>query len=394
MNQREVVILSGVRTAIGAFGGGFKNSSVVDLAGEVVREAVVRAEIPSTDIEHCVIGNVVHTNRSDMYVSRVAALNGGLSMYTPSLTVNRLCGSGLQSIISAAQLILLGDCSAVVAGGAEVMSAAPYWLPKLRFGQRMGDDVVTDPMTGALTCPITNVHMGITAENIAQKWKISRESQDAFALESHKRAAYAEGEGRFGDQILPIEVRNGKRRSIFDKDEHIRVDLSMDDLAKLRPAFKDGGTVTAGNSSGINDAAAGVVLMDREIAEKRGLKPMARLLAYSFAAVDPSYMGIGPVPAVKQLLVNAKLKMSDIDLWEINEAFASQALAVIQELNLHDSLVNPNGSGISLGHPIGGTGAILTVKALYELQRIRGRYAVITMCIGGGQGIAMLIERV
>ncbi len=393
MSEREVVVLSGVRTAIADFGGSLKDIPPTDLAGQVVAEAVKRSGATPDDIGHCVIGNVTHSDRRDMYMSRSASLKAGLPETTPALTVNRLCGSGLQSIVSAAQLILLGDCDAAVAGGAESMSRVPYWLPNARFGARMGDAAMVDAMTGALTCPVNDTHMGITAENIAEKWDISREAQDALAAESHNRAERAIKEGRFGDQILPVEVKSRKGVQVFEQDEHVRFDATAEGFAKLRPVFKKDGTVTAANASGLNDAAAALVLMERGAAEAKGLKPLARMVGYSFAGVEPKYMGIGPVPAVKQLLEKTGLTVDDIDVWEVNEAFAAQALAVVKDLGLPAEKVNPNGSGISLGHPIGATGSIITVKALYELQRTGGRYAVVTMCIGGGQGIAALFER-
>lgn len=392
---REVVVLSGVRTAIGGFGGSLKDIPPTDLAGLVIAEAVRRAGIEGSDVDHCVVGNVAHSDRRDMYLSRVAALKAGLPDTTPAVTVNRLCGSGLQSIVSAAQLLLLGDADTVVAGGAESMSRLPYWLPTARFGQRMGDGAMVDVMTGALTCPMNDYHMGVTAENMADKWGINREDQDALALESHRRAERAITEKRFGDQILPVALKKSRKGTkIFDQDEHVRFGATAEDMAKLRTVFKKDGSVTAGNASGINDAAAAVVLMDRALAEKRGLKPMAKMVGYTFAAVDPQIMGIGPVPAVQKLMEKTGLNVSDIDIWEINEAFAAQALAVCRELDLPMEKVNPNGSGISLGHPIGATGTIITVKALYELERTGGRYAVSTLCIGGGQGIAVLFERV
>ena len=393
MSEREVVVLSGVRTAIADFGGSLKDVPPTDLAGQVIAEAVRRAGVSPEDIGHCVIGNVTHSDRKDMYMSRAAGLKGGLPVTTPAVTVNRLCGSGLQSIISAAQLILLGDCDAAVAGGAESMSRVPYWLPTARFGARMGDSEMTDPMIGALTCPIGDTHMGITAENVAEKWDISREAQDQLAAESHNRAERAIKEKRFAEQILPIELKTRKGVSIFDQDEHVRFDATAEGFAKLRPVFKKDGTVTAANASGLNDAAAALVLMERSVAEAKGLKPMARMVGYSFAGVEPKYMGIGPIPAVKALLAKTQLTVDDIDVWEVNEAFAAQALAVVKDLGLPPEKVNPNGSGISLGHPIGATGSIITVKALYELQRTGGRYAVVTMCIGGGQGIAALFEK-
>ena len=394
MSNREVVVLSGVRTAIADFGGSLKDVPPTDLAGQVVAEAVRRAGVEPADIDHCVFGNVVHSDRRDMYMSRVAALKAGLPIETPALTVNRLCGSGLQAVISAAQMILLGDCDAAVAGGAESMSRVPYWLPNARFGARMGDGAMVDAMIGALTCPMGDTHMGVTAENLADKYAISREEQDEFAAESHRRAEQALAEGRFREQIVPVEIKTRKGVTVFDADEHVRMGATADSLSGLRPAFKKDGSVTAANASGINDAAAALVLMERGVAEARGLKPMARMLGYAVAAVDPAIMGIGPAPAVRQLLDRTGVAQDAIDVWECNEAFAAQALSVVKELGLDPARVNPNGSGISLGHPIGATGALITVKALYELQRTGGRYAVSTMCIGGGQGIAALFERI
>jgi acetyl-CoA C-acetyltransferase len=393
MSIREVVVLSGVRTAIADFGGGLKDIAPTELAGKVIAEAVERSGLAPADIGHCVIGSVVHSDRRDMYMSRVAALKGGLPIETPALTVNRLCGSGLQAVISAAQMIMLGDCDAAVAGGAESMTRAPYWLPKARFGARMGDATMEDPMMGALTCPIGDTHMGITAENLAEKYDISREQQDELAVESHRRAQRAIEENRFDGQILPIELKTRKGVTVFEQDEHVRFDCDVSDMSGLRTAFKKDGTVTAGNASGINDGAAALVLMERSAAEARGLKPMARLVGYALAAVDPAIMGIGPAPAVRQLMERTGISIAEVDIWEANEAFAAQALSVTKELGLDPEKVNPNGSGISLGHPIGATGALISVKALYELQRIGGRYAVATMCIGGGQGIAALFER-
>ncbi len=394
MSDREVVVLSGVRTAIADFGGSLKDVPPTELAGQVVAEAVKRSGLQGEDIGHCVIGSVTHSDRRDMYMGRVAALKGGLPIETPALTVNRLCGSGLQAVISAAQMVLLGDCDAVVAGGAESMTRVPYWLPKARFGARMGDATMEDPMMGALTCPMGDTHMGITAENLAEKYSVSREEQDELAAESHRRAQRAIEAGYFKEQILPIELKTRKGVTVFDQDEHVRMDATAESMAGLRPAFKKDGTVTAANASGINDAAAAVVMMEKSAAEARGLKPMARLVGYALAGVDPSIMGIGPAPAVRQLLEKTGVSQDDVDIWECNEAFAAQALSVVKELGLDPAKVNPNGSGISLGHPIGATGALITVKALYELERTGGRYAVSTMCIGGGQGIAALFERV
>ena len=393
MAKQEVVFLSGVRTAIGGFNGSLKKTTPAVMAASMVRESVARAGIKPEQVGHVVFGHVIHTEPADMYLGRVAALNGGLPQETPGLTVNRLCGSGLQAIITAAQQIQLNICDVAVAGGAESMSLAPYWVPAARFGQRMGDSQLIDPMVGALNCPFDKTHMAITAENVAEKWGVSREDQDQLAFQSHQRAQQAIEKGYFKEQILPVEIKSRRKTVLFDQDEHVRFDCSLEDMASLRPAFKKDGTVTAGNASGLNDAAAGVVLMARDAAEKQGLKPMARLVDYSFAAVEPKYMGIGPVPAVRKLLEQTQLSVRDIDVWEVNEAFAAQALAVARELELPKDKLNPNGSGISLGHPIGATGAIIAVKALYELQRTGGRYGVVTLCIGGGQGIAMLLER-
>jgi acetyl-CoA C-acetyltransferase len=390
---REVVILSAVRSPIGKYGGGLKDVPPCDVAAQLVREAVKRAGVEPAEVGHAVFGNVIHTENRDMYLSRVAAVNGGLPHDTPALTVNRLCGSGLQAIISAAQTIALGEADVAVAGGAESMSRAQYWMPDLRWGQRMGHGGTVDAMVAALTDPFDNVHMGITAENIAEKWNISREDQDALAVQSHQRAGAAAAEGRFKEQIVPIEVKGRKGSTFVEVDEHVRPDVTLADMAKLRPAFKKDGTVTAGNASGVNDAAACVVLSTRAVAEAKGVTPLGRLVAYSHVGVDPKYMGIGPVPAVRAVLDKAGLTIDDIDVFEVNEAFAAQALAVSRDLGLPDDKTNPNGSGVGLGHPIGATGAILVVKALHELARTGGRYAVVTMCIGGGQGIAAVLER-
>jgi acetyl-CoA C-acetyltransferase len=392
--QREVVILSGVRTAIGDYGGSLKDFAPSDLAARVVREAVARAKVDPSEVGQCVFGNVIHTEAKDMYISRLACVNGGLPHDTGALTVNRLCGSGMQAIVSAAQYILLGDTDVAVAGGTESMSRAAYASTTARWGARMGDSKMIDMMVGALTDPFDTVHMGITAENVAAKCQVTREQQDAFAVESHKRAAAAIAAGHFKTQILPIELKSKKGPVMFDTDEHVRSDATIEGMAKLKAVFaKENGTVTAGNASGINDAAAAVVLMERSAAAKKGLKPMARFVAYGHAGIDPKIMGLGPVSAVKRALAKAGLKIADMDVIESNEAFAAQALGVSKELGLDPKKVNPNGGAVGLGHPIGATGAILTVKALYELQRTGGRYGLITMCIGGGQGIAAVIER-
>jgi acetyl-CoA C-acetyltransferase len=395
MNEtREVVILSGVRTAIGDYGGSLKDIPPSELGAKVVREAVSRAKVDPKEIGQCMFGNVIHTEAKDMYLSRVAALNGGLPAESGALTVNRLCGSGMQAIVSASQSILLGDVDAAVAGGAESMSRAAYANVTQRWGARMGDAKDIDMMVGALTDPFDTIHMGVTAENVANKCGITRADQDAFAVESHKRAANAIAKGYFKDQILPIELKSKKGPVQFDTDEHVRSDATIEGMSKLRAVFaKENGTVTAGNASGINDAAAAVVLMEKSVAAKKGLKPMARLVSYGHAGVDPKIMGLGPVSAVKSALAKAGLKLEQMDVIESNEAFAAQALGVSKELGMNPAKVNPNGGAVALGHPIGATGCILTVKAMYELHRTGGRYGLITMCIGGGQGIAAIIER-
>jgi len=392
--QREVVVLSGTRTAIGDYGGGLKDIAPTELAATVVREAVSRAHIDPNDVQHLVFGNVIHTEPKDMYLSRVACIKGGLPKETIALTLNRLCGSGLQAILTASQNIMTGDCDNAVAGGAESMSRGGYLLPSMRWGQRMSDGGVVDMMVGALTDPFDTVHMGMTAENIAAQWKISREQQDEFATESHRRAINAIDKGHFKEQIVPIEIKGRKGTMLFDRDEHPRADVTMESLAKLRTVFKKDGSVTAGNASGINDGAAAVVLMEAEAAKKKGLAPMARLVSYAVAGVDPKIMGIGPVPATQRALKRAGLSIEDMDVIESNEAFAVQALAVSCDLKLPAGKTNPNGGAVGLGHPIGATGCILTVKALHELKRAGGRYALVTMCIGGGQGIAAIFERV
>ncbi len=392
--MREVVIVSGARTAIGTFGGSLKDVPPTQLGAIVVAEVMKRAQIKGDEVGHVVFGHVVNTDPKDMYLARVAALNGGVAQSAPCLTLNRLCGSGLQAIISAAQSIMLGDTDIAIGGGAENMSRGPYILPTMRWGQRMGDTKSIDMMIGALHDPFDPIHMGVTAENVATKWNITREEQDKLAVESHRRAAAATKEGRFKSQIVPVQIKGKKGPTMFDTDEHFRDGATLEDMAKLKPVFsKENGTVTAGNASGINDGAAAVVLMERSAAEKRGLKPMARLVSYGHAGVDPKYMGIGPVPSTRKALERAGLKVADLDVIEANEAFAAQACAVARDLGFPSEKLNPNGSGISLGHPIGATGAMITVKALYELERTGGRYALATMCIGGGQGIAAIFER-
>jgi acetyl-CoA C-acetyltransferase len=393
MSTREVVVVSGARTAIGDYGGGLKEVPATQLGALAIKEALSRGKVDPATLGHVVMGSVIHGEARDMYLSRVAAIDAGVPVGTPCLTVNRLCGSGLQAIVSAAQHILLGDVDVAVGGGAESMSRAAYFLPAGRWGQRMGDASVVDAMTAALHDPFGHGHMGVTAENIAAKYGFTREAQDAFALESHHRAARAIAEGRFKSQIVPIELKTRKGTEQFTTDEHVRKDAKAEDLAKLRAVFKKDGTVTAGNASGINDAGAAVLLMEAQAAAKAGVKPIARMLGYAHAGVEPQVMGLGPIPAVKRIFEKTGLKPADMDVIESNEAFAVQAMAVTKDLGLDPKKVNPNGGAVALGHPIGATGAILTVKALYELQRTQKRYALVTMCIGGGQGIAAIFER-
>ena len=392
--SREVVVVSAVRTAIGTFGGSLKDTPPTELAALVVREALARASADGKDVGHVVFGHVVNTEPKDMYLSRVAALNGGCAQTTPAYNVNRLCGSGLQAIVNASQSILLGDCDVAIGGGAENMSRAPYASLATRFGARMGDTKMIDMMVGALHDPFHNIHMGVTAENVAAQFNISREMQDACAVESHNRAQRAIEAGYFKDQIVPVMLKSRKGDVAYEVDEHHRPNCTLADMTKLKPVFiKENGTVTAGNASGINDAAAAVVLMEAGAAKARGAKPLARLVGYAHTGLDPKIMGVGPISATQAVLKRTGLTVNDLDVIEANEAFAAQACAVSQELKLDPAKVNPNGSGISLGHPIGATGAIITVKAVHELHRIGGRYALVTMCIGGGQGIAAIFER-
>jgi len=393
MSTRDVVVVSGARTGIGDYGGSLKDLPATKLGTIAIKEAVARAKIDPDSIGHVVLGSVIHGEARDMYLSRVAAIDAGLPVGTPCLTVNRLCGSGLQAIVSAAQHILLGDTDVVIGGGAESMSRAAYFLPAGRWGQRMGDGAVVDAMTGALHDPFGHGHMGVTAENIAAKYEISRAEQDAYAMESHKRAANALAKGYFTSQVVPIEIKSKKGPVQYATDEHVRPEVKIEDLQKLKTVFKKDGTVTAGNASGLNDAGAALVMMEASAANKAGAKPMARLVAYAHAGVDPRVMGLGPIPAVKRVFEKAGLKPADMDVVESNEAFAVQAMAVTRDLGLDPAKVNPNGGAVAMGHPIGATGAILTVKAIYELERIKGRYALVTMCIGGGQGIAAIFER-
>jgi acetyl-CoA C-acetyltransferase len=393
MQTKDVVILSGVRTAIGDYGGALKDVPPTQLAAACVREAVARSGVAPAEIGHVFFGNVIHTEPRDMYLSRVAALDGGLPDDVPALTMNRLCGSAMQAIVSAAQSIMLGDTTAAVAGGAESMSRAGYLVPAMRWGQRMGDGVMIDAMVGALTDPFGNGHMGITAENVAKRYGLGREAQDALAAESHRRAAAAMAAGHFDQQIVPVTVKTRKDVIQVVRDEHVRADVTAESLAKLKPAFAKDGSVTAGNASGLNDGASALVLMEAGAAARRGLKPLARIVAYAHSGVAPEVMGLGPIAAVKTALARANLSIADMDVIESNEAFAAQALAVSRELDLPAERTNPNGGAIALGHPIGATGAIITVKAAHELQRIKGRHALVTMCIGGGQGIALVLAR-
>jgi len=393
MSENEIVILSGARTAIGGFGGSLAAIAPIDLAAIVTRAAIERAGIPADRIGSVVFGHVLNTEPRDMYLSRVAMLNAGVPHTTPAMNVNRLCGSGAQAIVSAAQALMLGDADFAVAGGAESMSRAPYAVPAARFGAKMGDVQMMDMMVGALTCPMGTGHMGITAENVAREHDISREAQDAFALESQRRAAEAIAAGRFTDQIVPVEIKTRKGMVAFDTDEHPK-ETDLQKLSGLKPVFQKDGSVTAGNASGINDGAGALVLARADAAKAAGATPLFRLLGYAVAGVRPEVMGIGPIPAVEALLKRTGLKAADFDVIESNEAFAAQALAVNKALGLDPAKVNPNGGAIALGHPVGATGAIITIKAMHELMRTGGRRGLITMCIGGGQGIALAIERI
>jgi acetyl-CoA C-acetyltransferase len=394
MAIRDVVVVSATRTAIGDYGAALKDVPATALGAAAIREAVARAKVDPATVGHVVMGNIIHGEARDIYLSRVAAIDAGIPVGTPCLTVNRLCGSGLQAIVSAAQHIQLGDIDTAVAGGAESMSRSAYILPGLRWGQRMGDAAAVDMMVATLNDPFGHGHMGITAENIAAKYGFTREQQDEFALNSHKKAAAAREKGYFKDQIVPYELKTRKGVVMFDTDEHVRPDAKIEDMSKLRPAFKKDGTVTAGNASGINDAGAAVVLMDAAAAAKQGIKPLARLVAYAHAGVEPHVMGLGPIPASRRVFEKAGLKTSDMDVIESNEAFAAQAMAVTRDLELDPAKVNPNGGAVALGHPVGASGCIITVKAIYELHRTQKRYALVTLCIGGGQGIAAIFERV
>lgn len=390
---REVVVLSAVRSAIGTFGGTLSVMEPADLGGIVMKAAIERAQVDPQTIEYITVGNCIPTESRYAYTPRVASIQAGCSMNSVAMQVNRLCGSGLQAIVTSAQQILLGDVDLAIGGGVEVMSRGAYLLPALRNGARMGDTQAIDAMVAVLTDPFGVGHMGVTAENLAAKWGITREEQDAFALESQRRAARAIAEGRFKDQIVPVTIKSRKGEIVFDADEHPKPNTTMESLAKLKPVFKKDGTVTAGNASGINDAASFLVLADAKQAEKAGAKPLARLVAYAVAGVPNDVMGEGPIPATQVALKKAGLTLDDIDVIESNEAFAVQALTVLKQCGFDPEKTNPNGGAIALGHPVGATGAILATKLIYELHRIQGRYGLVTMCIGGGQGITAIFER-
>lgn len=395
MTQRQVFVVGAARTAIGSFGGSLKDLPLCALATVAVRAAIERSGIEAGQIGHVVMGNVIPTEPKDAYLSRVAAIDAGVPQEAPAFNVNRLCGSALQAIVSAAQSILLGDTDIAIGAGAESMSRGPFIMSNLRWGARLGNTEAIDYMNGILHDPWKRMHMGVTAENVAARYGIDRDAQDALAVESQHRAARAIAEGYFDEQIVSVELKTRKGISHFNRDENVRADVTIEQLSAMKPMFvKENGTVTAGNASSLNDGAAALVLMEGKAAEKLGLSPLARLVGYAHAGVDPDYMGIGPVPAVRLVLEKTGIKLDQIDVIEANEAFAAQACAVIKELGMNPEIVNPNGSGISLGHPVGATGGIISIKAIYELRRTGGRYALVTMCIGGGQGIAAIYERV
>ncbi|MDN0082885.1 acetyl-CoA C-acyltransferase family protein [Crenobacter sp. SG2305] len=394
MKQKEIFVVGAARTAIGTFGGSLKDVAPTQLGATALRAALERAAVDPAAVGHVVMGNIIPTDTRDAYLSRVVAIDAGIPKETPAFNVNRLCGSGLQAVLLAAQSILVGDAEVAVGGGAESMSRGPYLATGARWGNRMGDAQMIDYMLGILHDPWQKIHMGVTAENVAARYGITREMQDALALESHQRAARAIAEGRFKEQIVPVEIATRKGVVLFDTDEHVRTDATLEQLAKMKPVFQKDGSVTPGNASGLNDGAGALVLASGDYVEAHGLKPLARLVSWGHAGVEPEYMGIGPVPASRIALKRAGLTVGDLDVIESNEAFAAQACAVAKELEFDPAKVNPNGSGISLGHPVGATGAIIATKAIYELNRIAGRYALTTMCIGGGQGIAAIFERV
>jgi acetyl-CoA C-acetyltransferase len=394
MSRPDIVIVAATRTPIGSFGGALKEVPLSQLATLVVKSALEQSGVEPSAVGHLVMGNVIVTEPKDVYLSRIAAIDAGLPPEVPAFNVNRLCGTGLQAVVSAAQSLSLGDCAIAIAAGAESMSRSPYLVPAARWGARTGDVPMLDFTLGALHDPFDRMHMGVTAENVAAREGITRRMQDELAIASQRRAAHAIAEGRFKSQITPVTINTRKGPIVFDTDEHVRSDVTLEQLAKMKPVFQEGGTVTAGNASGINDGAAAVVLATSEAARQRNLKPIARLVAYGHAGVEPKFMGLGPIPASRKALASAGLTVQHLDVIESNEAFAAQACAVARSLDFDPAKVNPNGSGISLGHPIAATGAILVTNAIYELQRTQGRYALVTMCIGGGQGIAAVLERV
>ena len=389
----EVVITAAARTAVGRYGGSLKDQPPTELGALATRTALERSGIEAEQVDQVVFGNVIHSAPEDMYMARVVAMKAGIPQEVPAFTVNRLCGTGVQAIVSAAQSIATGDAEVAVAGGAESMSRGPYWMPDARWGARMGETKMVDPVVGGLTDPFNHIHMGVTAENLAESHSISRSEQDEFSVESHQRAARAQEEGRFDEEIVPVELKSKKGTSEFTRDEHVRPEATVETMGKLKPVFKPDGTVTAGNASGMNDAGAAVVLMSAEAAERTGAPVLGRILSYAYCGVDPKIMGIGPVPAVRKALDRAGKSIDDIDVIELNEAFAAQSLAVIKDLGLDREKVNPNGGAIALGHPIAATGAVITTKILYEMERKDQDLGLVTLCIGGGQGIAMLISR-
>jgi acetyl-CoA C-acetyltransferase len=390
---QEVVITSAARTAVGRYGGSLKDQPPTELGALATRTAIERAGIEPDQVDQVVFGNVIHSAPEDMYMARVVAIKAGIPQEVPAFTVNRLCGTGVQAIVSAAQTIATGEADVAVAGGAESMSRGPYWMPHARWGARMGETKMVDPVVGGLTDPFNDIHMGVTAENLAESHGISRDQQDEFSVESHQRAARAQEQGLFDEEIVPVEIRSKKGSTEFTQDEHVRPDATMESMGKLKPVFKPDGTVTAGNASGMNDAGAAVVLMSADAAERLGAPVRGRILSYSYCGVDPKIMGIGPVPAVRKALERAGKSLDDVEVIELNEAFAAQSLAVMKDLGLDGERVNPNGGAIALGHPIAATGAVITTKILYEMERQNRDLGLVTLCIGGGQGIAMLVAR-
>jgi acetyl-CoA C-acetyltransferase len=389
----EVVITASARTAVGRYGGSLREVPPTELGTIATRAALERSQLEPDQVDQVVFGNVIHSAPEDMYMARVVGIKAGIPKEVPAFTVNRLCGTGVQAIVSAAQTIATGDAGVVVAGGAESMSRGPYWVPDARWGARMGETAMVDPVVGGLTDPFNDIQMGMTAENLAESHGITREQQDEFSVESHRRAVRAQEQGLFDDEIVPIELRSKKGTQEFTRDEHVRPDASIEGMAKLKPVFKPDGTVTAGNASGMNDAGAAVVLMSSERADQLGAPVKARILSYSYCGVDPKVMGIGPVPAVRKALERAGKSLDEVEVIELNEAFAAQSLAVMKDLGLDGDRVNPNGGAIALGHPIAATGAVITAKILHEMERRDQNLGLVTLCIGGGQGIAMLLSK-